>query len=398
MFGIRDSKVRERLLREKNLSLEKTDEICRSHETMVQQMKVVGDADLRFADAGNVNAVSRKPKGGKRRRGRGSRNANTRGNSCEFCGREHDLANRENCPAFGRSCNKCGKKNHFANVCFGHAPKPTTRTNPVYCFEDELSDEVFGVEEISAVTLDDPQLVTPKLESGNYLRFHPDTGTQCNVVPLHLYKKATKDVDLCNVTPVNMVIILYGGSSIPILGTGHLRVWRRDFRCLLDCNLVDSKKVRPILGRKVCLGMNIIQYLDKDQLNRPQESYGEVYIHDVPASSPVSADQLIKSFPRVFADGVGALAGEYHMVLDESARPVQHPPRRVPVAIRERLRETLKDLEKREVITRVTTSSSWISSMGSYQRRMANYAYFWIRWILTVLCSGKTILCLRLNK
>ena len=100
MFGIRDSKVRERLLREKNLSLEKTDEICRSHETcMVQQMRVVGDASLSVADAGNVNAVSKKPKRGKRRRGRGSRNANTRGNSCEFCGREHDLAKRENCPA-----------------------------------------------------------------------------------------------------------------------------------------------------------------------------------------------------------------------------------------------------------------------------------------------------------
>ena len=112
------------------------------------------------------------------------------------------------------------------------------------------------MEEIAAITLDDSQLVTLKLESGNYLRFQPNTGDQCNVVPLHLYKKATKDVDLCNVTPVNTGIILYGGSSIPILGAGHLRVWRRDFRCLLDCNLVDSKKVRPILGRKACLGMN----------------------------------------------------------------------------------------------------------------------------------------------
>ena len=120
VFEIRDSKVRERLLRETNLSLEKTDEIYRSHETMVQQMKVVGDAGLSVADAGNVNAVSKNPKRGKRRRDRGSRNDNTRGNSCEFCGREHDLTKRENCPAFGRSCNKCGKKNHFANLCFGH--------------------------------------------------------------------------------------------------------------------------------------------------------------------------------------------------------------------------------------------------------------------------------------
>ena len=89
-----------------------------------------------------------------------------------------------------------------------------TRTKAkVYCFKDELSDEVFGVQEILAVMLDDSQLVIPKLESGNYLRFQPNTGDQCNVVPLHLYKKATNDVDLCNVTPVNMVIILYGGTN-----------------------------------------------------------------------------------------------------------------------------------------------------------------------------------------
>ena len=47
VFGIRDSKVRERLLREKNLWLEKTHETCRSHETMVHQMRVVSDAGLR---------------------------------------------------------------------------------------------------------------------------------------------------------------------------------------------------------------------------------------------------------------------------------------------------------------------------------------------------------------
>ena len=79
------------------------------------------------------------------------------------------------------------------------------------------------MEEISAVTLDESQLVTLKLESGNYLRFQPDTGAQSNVVPLHLYKKATKDVDLCNVTPVNMVIISYGGSiDLQFLSSGQV--------------------------------------------------------------------------------------------------------------------------------------------------------------------------------
>ena len=43
VFGIRDSKVRERLLRESNLSLAKTDEICCASESMQSQMKIVKD-------------------------------------------------------------------------------------------------------------------------------------------------------------------------------------------------------------------------------------------------------------------------------------------------------------------------------------------------------------------
>ena len=78
-FRIRVSKGRERLLRKNNLSLKKTDEICRSHETMVQQTKVVGDVGLSVAGAGTMNAVSREAKRG--RRGRGSRNTGARENN-----------------------------------------------------------------------------------------------------------------------------------------------------------------------------------------------------------------------------------------------------------------------------------------------------------------------------
>ena len=327
---------------------------------MIQQMKVVGGASIADTDPSDLNAFSKNPRGGKKRRGRFPRGADSRVKTCDFCGRMHDVSKRENCPAFGKRCNK---QNHFANMCFGSAPKPSQRGSRVHYLEDEFSDKVFGVEEISAVSPDDSQLVTLKLESGNFLRFQPDTGAQCNVVPLHLYKKATRDFNLLNVTPVSTAIISYGGTSIPILGRVRLRVWRGDFRCLLDCNLVDSKRVRPILGRKACLGMKIITYLDNDQLNHPQTSDGDVYAHDAPTEPVLSADQLVKKFPRVFGDGVGKLPGEYHMELDETVKPVQHPPRRVPVAIRERLQETLEDLESREIVARVTTPTPWISSM-----------------------------------
>ena len=43
VFGMREDKVRERLLRETQLTLAKTDEICCAAESMMAQMKVVGD-------------------------------------------------------------------------------------------------------------------------------------------------------------------------------------------------------------------------------------------------------------------------------------------------------------------------------------------------------------------
>ena len=86
VFGIQDSKIRERLLREKNLSLQKTDEICRAHETTIEQMKVVGGASTGDTDSGDVNAFSKKPKGGKKRRGRFPRGCDSRRKACVIAG------------------------------------------------------------------------------------------------------------------------------------------------------------------------------------------------------------------------------------------------------------------------------------------------------------------------
>ena len=95
VFGIQDSKVRERLLREKNLSLQKTDEICRAHETTIEQMKVVGGASTGDTDPGHVNAFSKKPKGGKKRRGRFPRGTDSRAKACVYCGRMHPVQHLE---------------------------------------------------------------------------------------------------------------------------------------------------------------------------------------------------------------------------------------------------------------------------------------------------------------
>jgi len=86
------------------------------------------------------------------------------------------------------------------------------------------------------------------------------------VIPL---SKATKDFNLTQVTPAETQLTAYGGSTVPVVGRVLIRVWCGEFTCKLDCKLVDSTNIRPLLGRKACLGIKIVSYLDNDKINKP---------------------------------------------------------------------------------------------------------------------------------
>ena len=345
VFGIKDQHAREKLLRKANLTLADTDDICHSHEATATQMKIVEEVP------GTVNVIdTRKEPLLKGTPG----TAELR--ECRNCGRKHEFSKRELCPAFGKMCNKCRKPNHFAVKC------RTRSSKFIRAVEENDAEEVFQTS-ASGVSVDDSQCVTLQLDSGHYLQFQVDTGAQCNVVPIDLYKKATKDYKLSQVKPVRQKITAYGGSELRVVGRVLLRVRRGDFKCRLDCKLVGQQGIRPLLGRKACIGMKIVAYLDNDQLNKPSTKNAEVYAVGDDESSQVTKEQLIQKYPSVFANEVGLLEGEYHIRLDPQADPIQHAPRRVPVARREGLRETLDDLVKREVLAPVTRPTPWVSSM-----------------------------------
>ena len=68
-------------------------------------------------------------------------------------------------------------------------------------------------------------------------------------------------------------------------------------------------------------------------------------------------------FPSVFADKTGTLAGEHHIRINEHTQPVQHVPRRLPVATRKKVQRKLDELEKDGIVEKVTEPTPWISSM-----------------------------------
>ena len=353
IFGIHDTKVRERLLRETNLTLIKTDEICRAAESMTEQMLIVGQSN----DATTSVHAVRKFSGQKKRMTKeASRSTKSEAaKECWNCGRQHGRQPMELCPAFGKSCDLCGKLNHFANKC--RQKRSGSTRNSVRAIGEP--DEVFPVRE-GATLLDDSHCVTLKLDSGNYIRFQIDSGAQCNVLPLKMYKRATKDVQMNDVTKCQSTILAFGGSRLTVVGEVHVRVWRGDYKCILICKLVDSDKIRPILGRKACVGMKLIEYTDNDALHKPATRGAQVYAVE---GALISKAAITEKYATVFGDGIGELEGEYRIRLDDTVDPIQHAPRRVPVALRDRLKATLDDMVRDDIIEAVEKPTEWISSM-----------------------------------
>ena len=359
IFDIPDAKVRERLLRGSQLTLEKTDKICRVSESTASQMKEVSGGESVSAFESETKARRQQHK--KQDCNKPEEESNK---PCGNCGRRHEPGQ---CFARGRACNTCSKMGHFASVCrIGKLRKEgRTRVKTIEQHEDIDSEEsdVYVISDISAVTLDNSQLVTLKLvNSGSFLRFQPDTGAQCNVIPVPLYKQACNDEDLSNVRRMKSTISAYGGLRLPVVGEVILKVSRDETKCKLNCKLVDSEDIRPILGRKACLGMNIIRYTDNDALNKPQT--GSFPIYSVKDNDKfLTKEKLCNQFPEVFSEGVGKLDGKYHIKINSEVSPIQHAPWRVPVALRARLKEELDRMTEQEIVAPVTALTPSVSSM-----------------------------------
>ena len=68
------------------------------------------------------------------------------------------------------------------------------------------------------------------------------------------------------------------------------------------------------------------------------------------------------STPQVL-QGPGKLEGQYNLEVTEDVQPVIHLPRRVPVALKEKLKQELEKLQRLGIIKKVTEPTTWVSSL-----------------------------------
>ena len=118
--GLADNRLRERLLRDPSLTLEKTIEVGQAAEETIRHVKEM------HHDSKSVDSLNRsRPSKGARKKVPSNKNKSDRQEEiiakCKFCPGQHK---RGQCPAYNKRCNNCQKLIHFAKCC----TRPKLRT------------------------------------------------------------------------------------------------------------------------------------------------------------------------------------------------------------------------------------------------------------------------------
>ena len=206
VHGLRDAKMRERLLRETNLTLDRAYAMVQAAEATTEQMHVMSGEQA-------VSAVHQRGNRGQQgQQGRKSRDMlkNSSYIKCKNCSYEHAPMK---CPAFGKECHKCGRLNHFQNRC---------RQKKVQQVQGSESDNEFEVGTLTTVnSVGNKRRAMITLEVGKNgvpTRFQIDSGADCCVLPRDEYIRVTGDESLTMLKQVKPTIVTYVGAREKALG------------------------------------------------------------------------------------------------------------------------------------------------------------------------------------
>lgn len=348
VLGIANENTRRRLLRERELTLSQSVEICRLAEATEQRVKTI---DNTITDTVNIAQAQRL----KRQDGEINNEQKFRIVGCKYCGGGHKKG-REQCPAYGKTCRSCGVLNHFAKVC--RARQRPDRSGRVNAITDETQDEqapysegrLFAAEEHSdTVKSPGPRWFVNLTLNKRKQACQLDSGATCNVMSRIIKEKLDPESPL---QPSTTRLKLYSGATMFSLGRFHTECTVNGTKHKLVFEVVEADQ-EPLLSGDTCERLGLMKFTIPDELHRMV----------VCTDTPLTKQQLTSNFKDVFNDPVESVPGDVRFVLDSSVSPVQCAPHNVPVALKARVKEQLDKYMRDGHITTITEPTPWISNM-----------------------------------
>lgn len=272
VIGINSNTVREKLLAEDDLSLDKAIKVCRASETATQQLK-----EIKQSSEISVNALSKyknQPKDN--RKDNSNRNQFQYKNhsahsskkpvngdfDCRRCGSRH---RKNQCRAYKKIWDKCQCKGHLSKMCFSNKKfrqQINAINNESECNNDSdssfnSSDNllVFSINKANTNRDDAENWYEEIIVNNKKLKMKLDSAAQCNV----LSTATLNSVDLKLKEPITKQLIAFGGSKIKVRGEILVKCIVRNKEVNLKFRVVDDfSGFEPILGKSTCEKLKLI--------------------------------------------------------------------------------------------------------------------------------------------
>ncbi|XP_044750579.1 uncharacterized protein LOC123310930 [Coccinella septempunctata] len=317
--GLQNQTLREKLLQDDQIDLDGAIKFCVTIENSKQQASVITQESSSSLSL-EVQSVRKakkhhqfnkrpgkytNPNEGQSQKAREQNNSSGSGRRlsknngiCYRCGGVHG---KNQCPAFGKKCNLCGKLNHYSKMC------QQRNVNTVNLSENNPNEneDCLFIGNIDVNENDSSWYVLLKIND-EIVKFKLDSGAQANLISMKILKLINFPSDL--ILKSDKILKSYTNDNLKILG-----------KCFLNCQYKENSHKLEFF---------------------------------------VVEEEIINENSDLFA-GLGCLKQQYHIKLNENVTPIVHPPRRIPIPILNKFRETLIDLEKKNFIRKVEEPTDW---------------------------------------
>ncbi|MES9883587.1 MAG: RNase H-like domain-containing protein [Sedimenticola sp.] len=390
VFGTSSKRVREKLINiGADLTLDKAIQIAQGHEyamTQLESMSPRDAPDVSYVKPGRKQTYISQPRrtyqwqpnqgtGASTHPNQGAKGSSKppwaltqknrpfdRKNSdkCGNCGGNKHT--RDQCPAKGQTCFKCGRMNHFKEFC--------RSGRKVYGINVEI-DSSSGEEEsnfyvdtvtscFDSTSQPDQAFANVTLGPSNtHINFKIDTGSQVNIIPKHMFY----DMNIKHpLAAPRRQLSSYTGNHLQVIGSISLHCSHNAKQTNAVFYVVDTK-APPLIGLVTSKELGLIKLIYSLDTADNARTDGQTKTARTGGQAKTEgAMDVMSEFKDVF-QGIGLFPGTCKLHLKPDAVPVINPPRRVPLAMKNRLKTELQVMEKNEVIARVTRPTDWVNSL-----------------------------------
>ena len=293
---------------------------------------------------------------------RNDRNEQSRDNTTRvtktshFCGNKHEM-NKKQCPAWGKQCQKCNGRNHFASVC-----QKDRRINHVV--EDE-TDTDSDVEFITSICLEEEyvsqvsdneypkEIYAEMIINSSSLSFQVDCGASVNILPL-------KYIGTCEIKPSKKSLRMWNGTNVTPIGSTRVIVRNPKNHKRYSIEFVIVRETfTPLIGARAAQQMKLININNSNFITASPTRPSQPEVHQL-----TSTEKIVQEYADIFEREVGSLPGTVHLETEDNASPVIILPRRVPTALKTKLKEELDKYVKLGVLAQVEEPTPWVSSLA----------------------------------